>query len=161
MMDKEKVEKILSGRVNKEELIEVMHDLQAEFNYLPEDALVMVANSFSLPLIEVYRVANFYKAFSLAPKGENIITVCSGTACHVRGAPRLVEELCLILEIEPECTTEDGMFTVETVNCLGCCALGPVMVVNGEYYDHVTSGKLRKTIKNLKNKGREKVVANA
>ena len=128
------------------ELIEVLHDIQEEFHYLPEDALRAVAKKLTVPLIEVFRVASFFKAFSLIPRGNHLITVCTGTACHVRGAPRLLDELCGQLNISPGETTSDRAFTLEAVNCLGACALGPVVVLDGKYHDHMTPGKLRKLI---------------
>ena len=88
-----------------------------------------------VPLIEVFRLANFYKAFSLQPRGRHLLTVCTGTACHVRGAPRMLDEVVAELQVEPGETTADRAFTVETVNCLGACALGPVVVIDGKYHD--------------------------
>ena len=93
--------------------------------------------------IEVFRLANFYKAFSLKPRGRHLITVCEGTACHVQGSPRLVEEVLSQLEVDPGDTTKDGAFTIETVNCVGACALAPVVIIDGKYYDHMTAAKLR------------------
>ena len=137
------------------ELIEVLQDIQAECNYLPEDALRAVSAKLTVPLIEVFRVASFFKAFSLVPRGRHLITVCTGTACHVRGAPRLLDELCGQLKISSGGTTPDGAFTVETVNCLGACALGPVVVLDGEYHDHMTPGKLRKLIESTREEDAE------
>jgi NADH:ubiquinone oxidoreductase subunit E len=132
------------------ELIEVLQDIQGECSYLPEEALRAVSAKLSVPLIEVFRVASFYKAFSLAPRGRHLITVCTGTACHVRGAPRMLEELKGQLKISPGDTTPDGAFTLEAVNCLGACALGPVVVLDGRYHDHVTPRKLRKLIDTIR-----------
>jgi NADH:ubiquinone oxidoreductase subunit E len=103
-----------------------------------------------VPLIEVYRVASFYKAFSLQPRGKHVITVCMGTACHVRGAARMLDEVSGQLGIQAGQTTEDRLFTVESVNCLGACALGPVVVLDGVYHDHMTPGKLRKLIQSVR-----------
>lgn len=133
-------------------LIEILQEIQEAFGHLPEDALRAVSDRLTVPLIEVFRVANFYKAFSLKPRGRHILTVCMGTACHVRGAPRFLDELLGQLDVEPGETTRDGEFTVETVNCLGACALGPIVVLDGEYHDHMTSGKLRTLIKNTRKK---------
>jgi len=99
-----------------------------------------------VPLIEVFRLANFYQAFSLKPRGRHLVTVCQGTACHVQGAPKLVDEVLGQLGVEPGETTKDGAFTVETVNCLGACALAPVIIIDGQYYEHMTSMKLRDLI---------------
>jgi NADH:ubiquinone oxidoreductase subunit E len=103
-----------------------------------------------VPLIEVYRVANFYKAFKLTPLGKYVLTFCLGTACHVRGGPLLLNEAAGQLGVEPGQTTEDGLFTVERVNCLGACALGPVVAVNGDYHDRMTPAKLRRLIKSIR-----------
>ena len=137
-------------------LIEVLQEVQTTYNYLPEEILTIVAEKLDVPLIEIFRVASFYKAFALQPRGKNILTVCMGTACHVRGAPKFVDEVLGQLKIQPGETTEDGLFTVETVNCLGACALGPVVVLNGKYFDHMTTGKLRKLIQETRKKVKRK-----
>lgn len=137
------------------ELIEVLQDIQAECNYLPEDALRAVSARLTVPLIEVFRVATFFKAFTLTPRGRHLVTVCMGTACHVRGAPRLLDELSGQLRISSGETTPDGAFTLETVNCLGACALGPVVVLDGRYHDHMTPRKLRKLIESTREKDAE------
>jgi len=150
-IDIKKVDKLLSEREGiSEELIEVLQDIQETYKYLPEEVLRKVSEELKVPLIEVFRVANFYKAFTLSPRGKHIITVCMGTACHVRGAPKFLDEVLGQLGIKPGQTTEDGIFTVETVNCLGACALGPVVVINGKYYDHMTAGKLRVLIQEIR-----------
>ncbi len=132
------------------ELIEVLHDIQEESHYLPEDALRAVSEKLGVPLIEVFRVANFYKAFTLVPRGAHLITVCTGTACHVRGGSRLLDELSGQLNIAAGETTSDGQFTLEAVNCLGACALGPIVVLDGKYYEHMTASKLRKLIESTR-----------
>ncbi len=123
-------------------LIPLLLDVQKEFFYLPEEAMERVADKTGLPAIQVYQVARFYKAFSLTPRGKHVITVCVGTACHVRGGERLVDHITKQLKLEPGQTTEDREFTLETVNCLGCCALGPVMVVDGTYYGKMAPSKI-------------------
>jgi NADH:ubiquinone oxidoreductase subunit E len=128
------------------EILEVLQDLQQSCGYLAEENLRQVSDSFGVPLIEVFRLANFYKAFSLTPRGRHLLTVCLGTACHVRGAPRMLDEIVSQLGVGPGETTEDRAITVETVNCLGACALGPVVVLDGEYHDHMTSAKLRELL---------------
>jgi NADH-quinone oxidoreductase subunit E len=120
--------------------------MQAQFHYLPEDALRIVAERLGIPLIQVFQVATFYKAFSLIPRGRHLLTICMGTACHVRGASRLLDTVVGQLNVSPGETTADRTFTLERVNCLGCCALGPVAVLDGVYHDHITPGKLRKLI---------------
>lgn len=146
-MDLSKLDAMLAGReARPDQLIEVLQDMQAQFHYLPENGLRIVAKRLGVPPIEVFRVANFYKAFSLTPRGRHLLTVCMGTACHVRGAPRLLDTIEGQLDVSPGETTADRAFTLERVNCLGCCALGPVVVLDGVYHDHMTSGKLRKLI---------------
>lgn len=132
-----------------EELIEVLQDLQERNGYLSEENLKKVSSALDVPLIEVFRVANFYKAFKLTPSGKYLITVCSGTACHVRGSAAVVEEALAKLEVELGATTVDRLFTVETVNCVGACALGPVIIVNGKYYDHMNPANMSDLIESL------------
>lgn len=117
----------------KNALICLLQDIQAEFNYLPQNALRLVSDTLGIPLIDIIGVATFYRAFSLEPRGEHTVTVCLGTACHVRGGQKILEEFEKKLGLEPGQTTEDKQFTLETVACLGCCAIGPVVVVDGEY----------------------------
>jgi NADH:ubiquinone oxidoreductase subunit E len=136
-------------------LIEVLQDIQQAEGYVSQEAMTAVAERLAVPLIEVSRVANFYTAFSLKPRGRHVITVCMGTACHVRGAPRMLEEVSGQLGIQPGETTDDQAFTVESVNCLGACALGPVVVVDGVYHDHMTPGKLRRLINSLRQADQE------
>ncbi len=141
-------------------LVEALQDIQDEHGYISEDAMRAVSEELDVPLIEVYCVANFYKAFSLSPRGRHIVTVCTGTACHVRGAPRLLDEVLGQLGIEPGETTEDGIFTVERVNCLGACALGPIVVLDGDYHRNMTPNKLRKLVQSVQ-KAEKEVVADA
>jgi NADH-quinone oxidoreductase subunit E len=133
---------------NPEFLIAILQDLQAEFHYLPKQMFLLVAEKLGLPLSQVYRVATFYNAFSLEPKGKHLISICTGTACHVRGTPRIVERLQDILKIEAGQTTPDRKFTLQTVNCLGACALGPLVVIDGKYHGRMTSAKIEKALKN-------------
>jgi NADH:ubiquinone oxidoreductase subunit E/NAD-dependent dihydropyrimidine dehydrogenase PreA subunit len=114
-------------------LVSVLQDINLDLGYLPEEALRYVSRKLQMPLSRVYHVATFYKAFSLTPRGEHIIKVCVGTACHVRGAPRVLEALERKLVLKAGETSKDQKFTLETVNCLGACAMGPVVVVDGEY----------------------------
>jgi len=146
-----KIDSLLKKREkSSSELIEVLQDVQTSYNYLPEDALKIVAERLEVPPIEVFRVANFYKAFTLKARGRHLITVCMGTACHVRGAPKFLDELLGQLKVKPGQTSEDGKFTVETVNCLGACALGPVIILDGKYHKHMTTAKLRTLIEQTK-----------
>jgi len=128
-------------------LIHVLQDLQEEFDYLPRPSLERVAERLQVPLAEVLRVATFYAAFSLEPRGEHVITVCMGTACHVRGARAVLERLQEALNVQAGRTTEDGKFTLETVNCLGACALGPLISVDGQYHGKMTPGKVQTVLK--------------
>ena len=126
----------------KKNLIAILLGIQETCNYLPPDALRQVAKALGLPLIDVLGVATFYRAFSLKPRGKHTCLVCLGTACHVRGGQKILEEVERKLGVEPGENTKDGLFTLETVACLGCCAIGPVVVVDGEYYGHATVRKV-------------------
>jgi len=119
---------------DKSSLIQVLLELQRENRWLSEDALKWVSQKLGVPLTQIYHIATFYKAFSLVPQGRHSIMVCLGTACQVRGADRLLDKVTDILKIKAGETSRDMRFTLNTVNCLGCCALGPVMVVDGKYY---------------------------
>jgi len=123
-------------------VIGALQDVQDEFNYLPEDVLTYFSRKSEIPLSRLYGVARFYNAFSLKPRGKYIIRVCLGTACHLKGGPRIADALSRELGIESGETTEDRMFTLERVNCLGCCALAPVVEVNGNVHAGVTVGKI-------------------
>ena len=126
----------------KKNLIAILLDVQENFNYLPPDALRQVAKALDMPLINVIGVATFYRAFSLKPRGKHTCHVCLGTACHVRGGPKILEEVERKIGVPAGETTTDGQFTLETVACLGCCAIGPVVVVDGEYHGHATIRKI-------------------
>ena len=134
-------------RSDRDSLISILQDIQAIYHYLSEDALRAVASQLKLPLIQAYAVATFFKAFSLKPRGEHMVTVCLGTACHVRGAHTVLDEVKRQLCIEPGETTEDMQFTLETVNCLGACALGPIMVIDGKYHGQMSPRKAKKVLK--------------
>ncbi len=123
-------------------LIQVLQDVQSEYNWLPEEALVRVCEKLEIPLSRVYSVATFYKAFSLTPRGRHLVSVCLGTACHVRGGPKILDKVQNELSIDEGETTEDFRYSLEKVNCLGCCALGPVIVVDGETHAKVTVSKV-------------------
>ena len=115
-------------------LISVLQDVHAEYNYLPEGSLDVISREMGISLASIYGVATFFRAFSFKPRGRHLATVCMGTACHVRGSTTLLAEAEERLGISPGETTRDRRFTLETVNCLGCCAVGPLMVVDGEYH---------------------------
>ncbi len=135
---------------NPAQLIPILQDVQAEENYLPREALETISEKLDIPLVRIYSVATFYKAFSLTPRGKHIVQVCMGTACHVRGAPRILDKMVRDLGVQPGGTTKDMEFTLETVNCLGACALGPIVVVDGEYHGQMTTPKWDKIYKTLK-----------
>lgn len=131
-------------------LIGMLQDIQAVYSYLPADALRIVAEQTGRSLVDVYGVATFYRAFSLKPRGKHLVSVCLGTACHVRGGPRVAEEVERQLKIRAGETTPDKMFTLETVNCLGACALGPVVVVDGHYFSGMNASKVRGILEKTK-----------
>jgi len=137
-------------------LISILQDVQSEYHYLPEYAIRRVAKGLGLPLIQVYGVATFFKALSLKPRGKHQCSVCLGTACHVRGAPRVLEAIERRLGIKCGETTEDMEFTLESVNCLGACALGPIVVVDGIYKGHMNAGKAEKMLAKYKKSPRRK-----
>jgi len=135
-------------------LMGILQEVQTEYNWLPQETLCRVAEKLNLPLIEVYGTVTFYRAFSLKPRGKHTVTVCVGTACHVRGAPRILRELQKKLSVLPGETTEDKQFTLETVNCLGACALGPVVVVDETYHGHMTTKKVPPLIEDIRERDR-------
>lgn len=119
--------------------ISALETIQARYRYLPPEALILVSARFGVPLSQVYSVATFYHAFSLKPKGKHSLHVCMGTACHVRGSPQILDRLQTKLGVKPGGTTRDRLFTLETVNCLGACALGPIVLADGEYAGQMTA----------------------
>jgi len=146
---KEKVESILDNyQRDQGMLVSILQDIQAKYNYLPKEELVEVSQALGAPLSQVYSVATFFKAFSLEPRGRHLINVCLGTACHVRGAVRVLEAIERELDIKAGGTTRDLKFTLETVNCVGCCALGPVVVIGGEYYGQMKTDKVKALLEN-------------
>lgn len=124
----------------------ILQDIQKEYKYIPREALDKVSNYLNISLSKLYGMATFYKALSLVPKGENIITVCDGTACHVRSSSAVLEQIEKYLEIMPGETTENRRFSLQIVNCLGACAIAPVMVVNDKYYGKVTPNMVREIL---------------
>jgi NADH-quinone oxidoreductase subunit E len=135
-------------------LIMILQDVQKHYRYLPEDALRAVAKSMKLPLAQIYGVATFYRAFTLKPTGKNHICVCTGTACHVRQAVVIVDKLERDLGISAGETTANGEVSLETVNCLGACALGPLVTANGVYYGNMTVNKVDKMLSEVLHKKR-------
>ena len=135
----------------KGRLVAILEEIQDEYGYLPEESLRIVSDETGRSLVDVYGVATFYRSFSLKPRGKHLIYACLGTACHVRGAPRIVEELERQLGIKAGQTTKDKEFTLETVNCLGACALGPVVVINGHYFSQVRKSRISQLLDDARN----------
>ena len=131
----------------KEFLICILQDIQNRYEYLSRKALIHVSEKLDIPLIQIYGVATFFKAFSLIPRGGHTCTVCLGTACHVRGAEKILDKLKRSLDIDIGETTKDMTFTLKTVNCLGACALGPMMVIDDDYLGHMTQTKVDTILK--------------
>jgi NADH:ubiquinone oxidoreductase subunit E len=143
--DLSKAEEILERYPPEEPaLIQVLQDVHRAYNYLPCDVLERVAEALDVPLAKVFSVSTFYKAFSLEPQGDTIIKVCTGTACHIRGAGQLVEELERQLGVGPDETTEDFKFTIKTVNCVGACAMAPLVIVGEQYFGSAKPAKVSK-----------------
>ncbi|MDG6218411.1 MAG: NAD(P)H-dependent oxidoreductase subunit E [Candidatus Thermoplasmatota archaeon] len=142
------IDKILEKHEHmKSALIPILQDLQAKNRWLPQDILEYVSKELDIPLIDVYSLATFYKSFSLKPRGKHIITACCGTACHVRGGPKVLQEIQNQLHIGVDETTPDKTFTLETVRCLGACALGPLIVIDGKYHGQMNAKKVSSTLK--------------
>jgi len=138
-LEKEKIQSFIDKyQGKKKSLIAILQEIQAEYRYLPEECLRFVAKTLGVPLTDVVAVATFFRAFSLTPRGKHVCTVCQGTACHVRGGPRILDEFERRLKVKAGQTTGDKQFTLETVACLGCCAIGPVVVVDRDYHAHTT-----------------------
>jgi NADH-quinone oxidoreductase subunit E len=132
-MDTTRIDQIIDEHQGEaSSLIQVLLEIQSEHHWLPKEALKRVSGKLQVPLTRIQHIATFYKAFSLVPKGRHEIHVCMGTACHVRGAPRVLDTVKDLTGIEPGETDLDMEFSLDTVNCLGCCALGPVMVIDGK-----------------------------
>ena len=153
-IDLERVNPILAQYpCEREQLIQILQDINQAFNYLPADALRRVSQGLGISLAEVYSVARYYAAFSLEPRGRTIVQVCEGTACHVRGATGVGDEFKRSLGLaEMGETTEDMEFTVVGVNCVGTCALGPVVLVGDEYHGHMTASKVGKLLRAIRRK---------
>jgi NADH-quinone oxidoreductase subunit E len=132
---------------SREEIIPILQAVQEEFTYLPTEAMEKIARFTRVPASSIYAIATFYAQFRFEPLGRNHVMVCRGTACHVRGAPAILDEMVESLGLEGEGTTEDQEYTVETVACIGCCALAPVITVNEEVHGNLTKNKVRKFLK--------------
>jgi len=141
-MDKKVSDIINKYNGDRGQLVSILQDIQSEYYYLPKQALIQVSETMAMPASRVYDVATFFRAFSLEPRGKHLINVCLGTACHVRGAIRVLETIERSLSIKRGETTKDRKFTLETVNCMGCCAVGPAAKVDGEYFGHMSTDKV-------------------
>ena len=150
-MELSKVDAIIQKyQADPSSLLAIMQDVQDVAHYLPREVVDHLAKRLSVPMARIYAMATFFGSFHLEPRGKHICTVCLGTACHVRGAARLVEQLERDLSIKSGGTTKDMLFTVETVNCVGACALGPLVILDGEYHGAMTSGQLTKIVEKLR-----------
>ncbi|TET70510.1 MAG: NAD(P)H-dependent oxidoreductase subunit E [Candidatus Aminicenantes bacterium] len=149
------MENLSEFEANQKDLIHILHKIQAEYGYIPSQALSSISKHLKISESEIFGVLTFYKAFSLKPRGKHLGTICMGTACHVRGAPMILDELKRQLSIEPGETTEDDLFTLETVNCVGACALGPIVISDGNYHGQMNTREVNKLIKKIKKEIKE------
>ncbi len=148
-MDNERVDQIIDKHHGEaSSLIQVLLDIQSEHHWLPKHVLDRISERLQVPLSRILHIATFYKAFSLVPKGRHEIHICMGTACHVRGAPRVLDTVQAFTGINPGETDVDLKFSLETVNCLGCCALGPVMEIDGQTHGRMSPGETADVLKN-------------
>lgn len=144
MQELSNIEKIVDKyQSDKNALIQILLEIQAQNHWLPKSALIWVSDRLGVPWSHIYHIATFYKAFSLTPLGRHRVQVCLGTACQVRGGPRILEKVMEVLKIKPGETDQEQKFTLNTVNCLGCCALGPVVAVDKDYYSNPSVEQLR------------------
>ena len=146
---------LIRNNYDQAHLVGILQQLQAEFNYLPEEALQLVAKRLDIPFSRVYAVATFYKTFSLTPRGRHQIQVCTGTACHVRGAPLLLRQLERDLDIQTGGTTPDLEFSLDSVRCLGCCSLAPVVRIDWDTFGKLTQRQASRLLKKYKKKEKE------
>ena len=149
-LKKELIEEIVH-RYNNDDgmLIPMLQDIQAEYGYLPPEKLRLLSKILDIPLMRIYSVSTFYASFRHAPKGQHDITLCMGTVCYLKGSGKILEAICEEYNIQAGDTTKDRLFTLQGVNCVGACALAPVMVVDGAYHDHMTPDSALKLIKSL------------
>lgn len=146
-----KIDQIIDKYVGKEGvLIQLLLEIQRELNWIPREAVKRISEKIKIPESDVYRVASFYTAMSLEPRGKYLVRVCEGTACYVRGAQRILTAAERAIGVKAGETTSDLKFTLQTVNCLGCCALGPVVEINGKYYGLLTPKTLENIISHLR-----------
>lgn len=144
---------LLQEHPDSEAMIGLLQDLQEEEGYVPREALEQISTRLGIPLVRLYGLATFYRAFSLVPRGRHTVTCCMGTACHVRGAPRVVQALERDLAIKAGDTTPDLAVSLETVNCVGACALGPLILIDGRYHGGMTPTKAQRLVQRLRGGG--------
>ena len=142
---------------DSEKLIMAMLAVQDKLNWLPPEALDSISRRLEVPKAQIYHIATFYKVFSLSPRGKHILQLCTGTACHVRGAPLVGESLRRDHSIPMEGTSEDGLFTLETVHCIGACAIGPVLVVDGKHHGEMTQNRAGAIVKRIRRREAKEV----
>ncbi|MCW4006681.1 MAG: NADH-quinone oxidoreductase subunit NuoE [Candidatus Bathyarchaeota archaeon] len=141
------IDQVIDKYVGKEGvLIQLLLDIQQQLNWIPKEAVTRINERLGIPVSDIYRVASFYTAISLKPRGKHLVRVCAGTACYVRGGQRILDAAEQAIGIKAGETSEDLKFTLETVNCLGCCALGPVVEINGKYHGTATPKQIQKII---------------
>ena len=146
-MDDERIDQIIDKyQSDASSLIQILLEIQRENRWLPKEALERISKKLSVPINRIHQIGTFYKVFSLVPKGRHEIHVCTGTACHVRGAPRLLDSVQNMVGISPGETDLDLKYSLETVNCVGCCALGPVIVIDGQYHGQMNPRKVTATL---------------
>jgi NADH-quinone oxidoreductase subunit E len=153
MSDQVNIMEEIIGRYPRkpEYLIFLLQDVQADLGYISKEAMQLIAEHADVPITQAYSVATFYQSFRLEPKGEHEVRVCLGTACHLKGGQRILEDLERKLDVATGATTEDMMFTLNSVNCVGACALSPVVLFDGKYETNITSSRIEKILKQLKN----------
>jgi len=150
-MTHEEIDVIIEGYNSKESaILAILQDIQTKEKYLPKEALEHIGERLHIPLNKIYRIATFFRAFSLMPRGRHEVVVCLGTACHVRGGQRIVDQFAMELGIRSGETTPDRNFTLETVNCLGVCAAGPVVAIDGQYFGKMSPIKVEETVKKFR-----------
>jgi NADH:ubiquinone oxidoreductase subunit E len=155
-MPVQELDRILEPRRSQpHQLIEVLQDVQKEYGYLSVNAMESASLALGVHIMEVYRVASFYKAFRLKPAGKIVLTLCRGTACHVRNSHLLLDQALAQLSVKPGEVTPDGILSIERVNCLGACALGPIVKENEKYHHHMTPARLRKLIDTILQREKE------
>jgi len=150
-MTYEEIDSIIERYHGKESaILAILQDIQAKEKYLPKETLEHLGERLHIPSSKIYRIATFFRAFSLMPRGRHEIIVCLGTACHVRGGQRVIDQFTMELGICSGETTPDRNFTLETVNCLGVCAAGPVVAIDGQYFGKMSSTKVEETLKKFR-----------